>query len=102
MKVIKKIFYELISLFKKKFMKKNRITLTEDEIISLFEGDEVEGYEGYSIKINEKKGEFNAEKGAMTDFPISLYNPKGKCVGTCIGGYFTGVSGLRVYKSMTF
>lgn len=67
----------------------NTIRLTREEFDQLLEKEEI-WYET-------DEGEFDAEKGAMYDFPFYLER-KGKTY-TWIGGYYTGVTGVRVYEN---
>jgi hypothetical protein len=78
------------------------IKLTEKQVKDIYNGKKVKGYEGYSIEYDDSTGDFDSEKGAMTDFEIYLYNEEEDLVGTAIGGYYTGVGGISFSYDLEF
>lgn len=78
----------------------NIIKLTAKQIQDLYtyEGDDANEhshaeYQGWYILADTSDGEFDAEKGAMTDYKLSLYNNEDELIGVGYGGYYTGVTG---------
>jgi len=52
----------------------------------------VKGFEGYTLDADTDNGDFDSEKGAMTDYKLTLVSPDGQVyIGR--GGYYTGVTG---------
>jgi hypothetical protein len=78
------------------------IRLTKEQITSLAEEGIVEGFEGWGLDYDTYTGDFDAEKGAMCDFEISLYDNNGKLVGIAYGGYYTAVSGAMFSYDLDF
>lgn len=59
-------------------------------------------WEGWSLKCETDKGDFDAEKGAMTDFECSIYY-KDEYLGTGRGSNcYTGVGGVQFYSGIDF
>lgn len=66
--------------------------VTKEQLTGLYKEDIVEGFEGWSMETDTSEGEFDAEKGAMCDYEITLISPEGKqFVGE--GGYYTACTG---------
>lgn len=68
------------------------IKLTGEQVNDLYHDSKknlVKGYEGWSIDVDEKTGDFDSGKGAFMDFEIYLYNPDGFHVATGIGGWYS-------------
>ena len=63
--------------------------LSKDESIS----EDSEFY-GWYIECDTNDGSFDAEKGAMTDFKIRLYDDENKLRATGRGGYYTAITGV--------
>jgi len=56
-------------------------------------GEELEGFERWSISYDPDTGEYDSSKGAMVDFEIYLYGPNDdgeelELMGTANGGYY--------------
>jgi hypothetical protein len=57
-------------------------------------GEELEGFEGWSISYDPDTGEYDSSKGAMVDFEIYLYGPDKnpvedlELIGIANGGYY--------------
>lgn len=84
-------------------MKKETIKLTTEILKELYSGEEnVEGWEGWTIECVTNEGDFDAEKGAMTDFPIYLYNPEGNLVAESQGGYYNAGAGMCFDDDLKF
>lgn len=79
------------------------IILTESQLNKLLRGEKnVEGYEGWYADADTSTGTFDSEKGAMTDYEITLYNDKGEAVYIAEDGYYTGPSGHKFYDNIKF
>lgn len=86
------------------------IQLTADQVESLaiFECDEPRDqseypeYKGWYIFADTDDGDFDSEKGAMTEFKLELYDNEDKLMGTGRGGYYTGITGMRFNYPVTF
>jgi hypothetical protein len=75
---------------------KEIITLTSDEMSKLFRGDDEHHY----IDADTDDGSFDSEKGAMYDFPITLYRNGKEYEAT--GGYYTGQTGVIFDDTLDF
>ena len=79
------------------------ITLDESELEAVYYGRGQGHLEGWSIETHTDTGDFDAEKGAMTDFEISLYDADGDYVGSGSGhNYYNAPAGVHFYESITF
>ena len=79
------------------------ITLSISELEDL-EYDRGTGrLKGWSIETHTDTGDFNAEKGAMTDFEVSLYDEDRNYMGSGTGhNYYNASAGVHFYESITF
>lgn len=69
------------------------------------EGDDnpkgVKGFEGYTLEADTDNGDFDSEKGAMTDYKLTLTAPDGtQYVGR--GGYYNGPAGEHYNYDVEF
>ena len=61
----------------------DKITLKPKIITSLIDRGydeslpELKGWEGWQLESDTDKGKFDSEKGAMTDYPLTLTSPNG-------------------------
>ena len=78
------------------------IKIKSSDIQKIYDGGKVKGYEGYSIECDEDSGEYDAEKGSMTDYSICLYDKEGNFVGEASGGYYNGMCGHQFNYDLTF
>ena len=71
-----------------------KITLTPEQLEDLLGGEEnVKGFEGWEADADHSTGDFDSEKGAMTDYEITLYDPHTKTTYEAQDGYYTAVTG---------
>ena len=81
---------------------KKQIKISDEILIKLLhEENNVKGYEGWFADADTSTGIFDAEKGAMCDYEITLYNPEGKAVYKAVDGYYTN-NGHRFYDDIEF
>lgn len=79
------------------------ITLSVSELEAVNRDRGCDHLEGWTLETHTDGGDFDAEKGAMTDFEVSLYNADGDYMGTGSGrNYYTAVSGVHFYESIDF
>lgn len=78
------------------------ITLTQEQLLDLISGDEVEGFEDFEADADPSTGTYDGEKGAMYDFEITLTNIKTGENYISVGGYYTGPTGYRFYEDIVF
>lgn len=62
--------------------------------------EEIEQFKGWTFDTDTSKGSFDAEKGAMTDFPLTLTSPEG-VEWVAEDGYYTN-QGYYFYHDVTF
>lgn len=85
----------------------NKVVVTEEQMSDFIEKSygediEVEGFEGWDIEeIDTSTGDFDSEKGAMTDYEINLISPNGDRY-VAWDGYYTGVTGHCFYGDIVF
>ena len=85
-----------------------KLTADQVDVLSIYEGDEANDqskypeYKGWYILADTDDGDFDSEKGAMTDFKLTLYDNEDKLIGTGHGGYYTGVTGMCFHYPVTF
>jgi len=79
------------------------ITLTPTQLEDLLSGEEnVKGFEGWEADADHSTGDFDSEKGAMTDYKITLYDPHTKTTYEAQDGYYTGGTGDVFYGNIEF
>ena len=83
--------------------------LTEKEIKTLINNadkdiekrEKVKDFVGYYIITDTDSGEYDSEKGAMTDYYINLFDDKDNHIAEAYGGYYTGQTG-ECFNTETF
>jgi hypothetical protein len=63
---------------------------------------EVEGFEGWTMdEVDTSTGDYDSEKGAMTDYEMVLTSPEGLEY-EAYDGYYTGVTGHQFHDNVLF
>jgi len=74
----------------------NKVVISAEDLERLASGHEdVKGFENWSVETDTDTGDFDSEKGAMTDYEVSLFDAAGDHKGTIHAGYYTGQTGHR-------
>lgn len=80
---------------------KEEIILTSEQLRALMSGKDVVGFEGWMADADVDTGEFDAEKGSMTDYEITLEDPEGNVYRAC-DGYYNAIAGHCFNGSISF
>lgn len=79
-----------------------KITLTEDQLLTLLNDKTLEGFEDFTAYADHASGSYDSEKGAMCDYDIFLINQKTNDEYVAKAGYYTGVTGDCFYTNVEF